>query len=121
MGIGISSRIFDVAGARYFADNELDRHQVLSVQAVKRRASRTATLDGGATVYDAGYAVADRDAEIRYRSPDVDVIEYFRHICTTYNVIALTTPEGAFEVVPESFRMEKSDLVLSILFLHKLS
>lgn len=98
--IGISSRIFDLQGARFFKRRELDGKDYNQIFRWGRRMSRTATLDGGVSVYDTGYAPGDRTMNIRVPEAAQDVIDFMSYITKTYSEIAVTTRESAFVGVP---------------------
>lgn len=98
--IGLSARVYDLNGARVFKDEELDAKYQNSNMDIKRRMSRTATLDGGVSVYDTGYAVGDRDITVRVPNAPKEVIDFMAYLVQTYNEITVTTDESAFVGVP---------------------
>lgn len=98
--IGVSTRIFDLNGARVFRADEIDAKYELTNTDVQRRMSRTATLDGGVAVYDTGYAPGDRDITIRVLNATKDVIDFMLYLVQTYSEILVTTAESAFVGVP---------------------
>lgn len=100
-GIGISSTIFDTSGARYVDGGELSASEALKNNMRERRSTRTATLDGGVSVYDAGYAAGDRDMEVRIPDPARELVDFFFYMVETYNLVMITTEDGAFFGVPE--------------------
>lgn len=98
--IGISTRIFDLNGARIFRDDELDQQYVCTNRDLQRRMTRTATLDGGVSIYDTGYAVGDRDITVRVPNASKEIIDFLAYLVQTYNEITVTTDESAFIGVP---------------------
>ena len=100
-GIGIASTIFDTSGNLYIEGSSLDPADTLKNNSRERRFSRTATLDGGVSVYDTGYAPGDRDMSVKVSAPAKDIPEFFFYICETYNLILIMTEDGAFTGVPE--------------------
>ena len=98
--IGISTRIFDLNGARILRDDEIDQKYVCTNTDLQRRMSRTATLDGGVSIYDTGYAVGDRDITVRVSNASKEVVVFMAYLTKTYNEIVVTTNESAFIGVP---------------------
>ena len=100
-GIGISATIFDTSGALYVDGSGLAASEALKNNARERRATRTATLDGGVSVYDTGYSAGDRDMEVRVPAPSRELIDFFFYMVETYNLIMITTEDGAYYGVPQ--------------------
>jgi hypothetical protein len=100
-GIGISSTIFDTAGALYLDGKDLSASEMLANTSRSRRVTRTATLDGGVSVYDAGYAPGDRNMTVKVPDPSRAISDYLLYIAETYNEILITTEDGAYTGVPE--------------------
>lgn len=100
-GIGISAIIFDTFGALYVDGGELSASEALKNNMRERRSTRTATLDGGVSVYDTGYAAGDRDMEIRIPTPTREMIDFFFYMVETYNLIMITMEDGAYYGVPQ--------------------
>ncbi|MEN6375577.1 MAG: hypothetical protein ABFD75_12485 [Smithella sp.] len=98
--IGVSTRIYDLNGARIFRDDEIDQKYICTNTDLQRRMSRTATLDGGVSVYDTGYAVGDRDITLRVPNAPKETIDFLTYLVKTYNEITVTTSESAFIGVP---------------------
>lgn len=98
--IGISTNIFDLAGARIFRGAELDQRKANENLRRERRISRTATLDGGVSVYDTGYSAGDRDLTIRVPGASRAIVDFMAYLVATYSEITVTTEESAFLGVP---------------------
>ena len=91
--VGISSIAFDPDGAR--ALPVYNDPAVLRQGA--RRATRTATLDGGCVVYDTGYADTDRSITIE---TDGSYMDWITYMVRTYRLVRLSTEDGVFLAVP---------------------
>ena len=100
-GIGISATIFDTSGAMYVDGGALAASEALKNNMRERRATRTATLDGGVSVYDTGYAPGDRDMEVRVSAPERELVDFFFYMVETYNLIMITMEDGAYYGVPQ--------------------
>lgn len=115
--IGISSSVFDPAGARYFRRQELDAGKLNETYRRDRRVSRTATLDGGVSVYDTGYAAGDRDMIVKIPGASRDIADYMAHVVKTYTSIIVSTSESVFLGVPATFYVDadgSANLVINI-------
>jgi hypothetical protein len=100
--IGISTYDFDLGGARML---RLVPDAMEQNYTGMRRASRTRTLDGGAVVYDAGFAEADLTWNISVVVTSVYVVRYLEYLVRLYNSIRICTDDGVFSAVPASWRM----------------
>jgi hypothetical protein len=98
--IGVSTTVYDAVGARIFRSIELDRQKTNENLRRERRISRTATLDGGVSIYDTGYAAGDRDMTIRVPGASRTIMDWMLYIVKTYAEITVTTSESAFLAVP---------------------
>ncbi len=117
--IGISTQNYDLIGARIFRRTDIETE--LSNSAGKRRLSRTATLDGGASIYDTGYTDSDRDMTVIEPGAEIDAIEFARYIVETYGLINVASRDGFYLGVPESYRMDGGNLEMKILITERLS
>ena len=104
--IGISTPIFDLQGSRYFRRTELDCQQLNQNNRRDRRVSRTATLDGGVSINDNGYAPGDRDITIKVPNASKVISDYLAYIAETYSQIIISTEESVFLGVPASFYVD---------------
>lgn len=107
-GIGISTLVADLDGHRYFRGEDLDAGVLLKNDQRARRTSRTATLDGGVSVYDTGYAVGDRDINLRVPNASPEVAAFLAYIVESYGEIKVMTEEGAFLGVPSQYGKDDS-------------
>lgn len=94
--IAISSITYDPFGSRILPV----LRDVTALRAGARRATRTATLDGGCVVYDTGYAVADRRHDV-----DLDAahLAFIEHIVQTYRLVHVSTTDGFFVAIPTRY------------------
>lgn len=105
--IAISTFTFDLNGAH------MVRHigEIDALGESTRRATRTATLDGGALVYDTGFSASDRDIELtangRHRA-------FFDRIVRTYRLVRVCTVDGVFSAIPARFRMNGRDATITL-------
>lgn len=64
--------------------------------ALERRVSRTATLDGGVSLYDSGHAAGDMTIEATALSIDADQESVLKYLIRTYALVAVTVRGGCF-------------------------
>jgi hypothetical protein len=116
--IGLSTYTYDVLGARtlYMEPDARER-----ANAGARRATRTKTLDGGAVVYDAGFAVADQTLTIRVRESAAGVGYFFALLVKTYNLIKISTADGVFSAVPARWSVKDGIAQLEALVMEQLA
>jgi len=80
----------------------------------RRRASRTATLDGGSVAQDFGYSHADRTMYIRFLSTQA-VDASLKYLVEQYALLQVSADGGVFTAIPEyKFGPETSTLTLEI-------
>lgn len=104
-GIGLSTEIFDLDGALYIYDRQLDQAMGEKNKERSRRVSRTACLDGSVAVYDSGYADGDRTINVRVPKAPSEIVSFLEYIIETYGTIRVMCFEGAFKAVPNRFTM----------------
>lgn len=80
--------------------------------AVSRRVSRVATLDGGVAIYDGGYSIADREFSWRVRT-DSDTADTVLGWVTTQPILHMTMRDLALAVVPRAGRYQGDVLTIS--------
>ena len=98
--IGISTKIYDLQGARYFRQAELDIKKSNENNRRDRRVSRTATLAGGVFIYDTGYAPGDRDITVKVPAASGAVAAFLAYLVKNYSEIIISTAEAVFLGVP---------------------
>jgi hypothetical protein len=86
----------------------------------QRRASVTATLDGGVSVYDTGYSVADRTIRLRVRDATRGQIGAISYLIELYPRLIVSTRAGCFWALCE-YSTNQRTLSISMRFLEQLS
>lgn len=117
--IGISTQTYDIIGAWLFMNTDHDND--MKNRSGGRRVSRTATLDGGATVYDAGYSDGDRTINAVENWASEAAVAFARYIVEHYTSVAVTTEDGAYKAVPSSYQLNNGNLRMELLITEKLS
>jgi hypothetical protein len=87
---------------------------------VTRRANRVLTLDGGVAVNDGGYSDGDLVFELEW-TPDVTIDTQVKRMVRLYPRAVLSTRDGVFEVVLESYRLNAESTFLRCLPVRRLS
>lgn len=80
-----------------------------------RRLSRVATLDGGATVLDGGYTLADKTIRLDLSSQSREVVDALRYLCAMYTKLLVLTEEGAFSAAPERVSISGQSISMTLL------
>jgi hypothetical protein len=111
--IGLSTPTYDPSG-----------HLVLPVQVsnpygATRRGAVTATLDGGVSVYDGGYSIADTTLSATLQSPTKAQLAALQYLIAYYPEINVCCESGAF-AARLSFALSKSTLTLSMRLIRRL-
>lgn len=84
--------------------------------ALSRRVTRTATLDGGASVNDAGYSPADRTVLLNLDpTTDADTVEAVRRLLRIYSTLLLSMRDGLFYAAPSTYRVTNGKATLTLL------
>lgn len=109
--IGLSTRLFNLAG--FWVLHPKPRAQ--DYRKLERRVSRTATLDGGASVVDLGYSDADRTFRFDFDGIEADTVEQIATAVKLYSEFVLCSDEGAFFVTPQLFDYRGGVLTLVLL------
>lgn len=118
--IGISTKTYDINGARLFT--ETDPGKDAANRSGSRRLTRRATLDGGASLCDLGYSHADRIITVVEPQASLESIEYARYICETYSLVIVSTEDGVYEAGPETHDVsDDGELTITLLVKQKLS
>lgn len=86
--IGISTPTLDIIG-----DIILNEHIDTDISRYSRRVNSVATLDGGVSVDDNGFADVDRPVKIVIKST-VAIMERLKYLLENYPVINLSTRRG---------------------------
>lgn len=83
------------------------------VDDIKRRVSRTATLDGGATTVDLGYSDSDRSFSIITK--DVLAATEIREKARTHSNFTLSVKSGFFRCTLEKITFSSGEAKISLL------
>jgi hypothetical protein len=86
----------------------------------RRRGSVTATLDGGVSVYDSGYSVADQTIKCQVNAPSKSLLEQLQYIVSHYGQIVVCCEAGAFLCIP-SLENTKNNAMLSFRLIRRLN
>jgi len=114
--ISIAARVFDLDGHIEFTPVPSNRDGERS-----RRVTRTATLDGGVSVSDRGFAYGDQTLVYRYKPESKEHDDRARRIVRLHATVTVATPEGVFEAAPRSLEINNDENVFSLLVIRKLS
>ena len=113
--IAVSTIHFDPQGTRIFRHISDQENRTGS-----RRVARTATLDGGCTIYDTGYTDADRTVTVRERQPSDDAINFAARMCRSAPQVRVSMEDGCYLGVPRDFQVKRGVLELNILITERL-
>jgi hypothetical protein len=86
----------------------------------QRRATVTATLDGGVSVYDTGYSVSDRNVKVQIKQATLDQINAIAYLIQLYPRLIVSTRAGCFSALVE-YAVNVRTLNISIRFIEALS
>jgi hypothetical protein len=111
--ISISSPTYDPNGALVLATRPINPYEA------SRRGNVTATLDGGVSVYDTGYSIADQTVRAQVKSPKKTALVALTYIVAHYAQIVFCCETGAFSAVP-SFSMNGDTLSLQFRLVRRL-
>jgi hypothetical protein len=117
--IGVSAQTYDLDGCRLFMQADLETEA--ANRTLSRRATRTATLDGGVVISDSGAAHGDRDITVVEPMASEEVVAWAAYIVENYELVTVTMRDGAFSGCPETFGINAGSLELKILVKEKLS
>lgn len=112
----IASSVFDPLG--YVA---LDVKPDSEIGTISRRITRTATLDGGATIEDNGYAPADATINLTVRLVSVEYENLLMRLVKLYPFLVLSTRYGAFLGAVDYFKPSGATGALRFLVTQQLS
>jgi len=88
---------------------------------IRRRVTRTATLDGAAALSDRGFSHADRTFVITYRPKSRDEEVRARRLVELHPRVTVSTAEGVFLAAPQNFEAGELEHRLSVLILELLT
>ena len=90
--IGISTITFDWDGSFILTNRDAN----LRLGSMGRRASKTATLDGGVYVYDTGLSQGDREFDVQLINPTKELVNKIKTLMANHSSFLIVIGEGAF-------------------------
>lgn len=108
--ISICSINFDIDGALY-----LQVAPENNLKEMKRRTSKTQTLDGGVVISDFGYGYADNDFQFTLTNPTPEQVEVLRFLFEFQTALTLSTASGFYIVSPSVLNDSGSEVQLTLL------
>ena len=106
--IGLSAQQFDPDGAGIL---RLTPESSTEIQTGQRRMTKTATLDGKASLYDTGYTLADESWRLVTPASD-RAVALVKHFCQNYQKINASTTHGMLEGSPQRWRLDGPNVIL---------
>lgn len=117
--IGISAKTFDLDGSKYLGLTDIYFGDS-GFRDVSRRSTRTATIDGGVSLYDTGYTAGDRTFLVVTEATAANV-DFFTRLTKNYSEILITTEEGALNAHPKGVRLRSGKVTLTLQILSEAS
>jgi hypothetical protein len=111
--ISLSAPTYDTVGALVLRARFANAYQG------ERRGSVTATLDGGVSVYDTGYSVADQTLSATMRNPTRAQLVTLQYLVAYYAEVVLTCATGAF-LARLDFSLSTNAVALNLRLLSRL-
>jgi len=111
--ISISAPTYDLNGNVIIVDDAQTKEPDL-----KRRVTRTATLDGASTISDMGYSDSDGVYNIKSNYVDVDKL---KNLIQNYSLLTLSTKNGVFSGVISKMNVSAMPVQITFLIEKKLS
>lgn len=112
--ISFNAPTYNPIGSIYFRQNPEDLYSAT------RRATVTATLDGGSSVYDTGYSVSDRTIKVQVKNATLDQVTAIAYLIELYPRLIVSTGAGCFEALCE-YSTRKNTLSITLRLLEELS
>ena len=113
----ISSLVFDVYGSLVIKRLNNDTR----LEEATRRITRTATLDGSASIYDGGYSAADRILVVGASPFTEAMLERAKYLMENYPRVIVTCIAGGFECSFETYSVDENSLTLRFLVIKDLT
>jgi len=79
----------------------------------QRRTTVTATLDGGVSVYDGGYSIADQTLNVTLKRPTKATLTTLQYLAAYYSQLTLCCESGAFSTAI-NFTLNGDSLILNL-------
>jgi len=114
--IGVASIIFDTEGTWIFRSK-----MSAEGESGNRRATRTATLDGGVAVSDLGYSEGDREISVKEEEAMTEAVAFAKRMCETYTLVTVVTESGAYYAVPYGWGYKDGMLTMKLQVTEKIS
>ena len=90
--IAVSTAVFELEGSFVIRNSDAR----IRLGSMSRRGAKTATLDGGVSVYDTGLSHGDRKWEISLTNPSASFIDKIKYLMEYHSSFRVMTREGAF-------------------------
>lgn len=104
--IGLSSPDYDVNGTAIVPARFRNAYQA------ERRGTVTATLDGGVSVYDGGYTIADHTMTAVTKMTSPDLVATLQYMISMYGQLIVTCESGCYRAVV-SFDVNNNSITLT--------
>lgn len=104
--IGLSAPDFDVNGSVVVPTRFQNPYHG------ERRGTVTATLDGGVSVYDGGFTVADQTLSAKLNSPSLALLQSLQYLVSLYGQLVVTCESGCYRAVV-AFSTSQNTLTLT--------
>lgn len=114
--IGLSAKTYDPIGSITVSSPTTPKELPLT-----RRTTRTATLDGGCSVYDGGCTPADSIVKISVKPAKTAIASTIRHIVESHTRVVIALPGGCYEASPESVEVTGDEVRATFLIVEELS
>lgn len=87
---------------------------------VTRRVSKSATLDGGASISNLGISIVDRTLKLKFQ-PTLSIYTFIKSLVYNNTYLVFSTGEGCFIGTVDSYTLVNGIATLSVLVTEKLS
>jgi len=88
---------------------------------ISRRVSRSATLDGGVVIGDAGSSEGDQTLTYRFKPISLEHDQRARRIVKYHPRVTVSNINGVFEAAPQSFESAPNENQITLLVIAKLT
>lgn len=118
MSIMLSLHPYEVASVEGFDFPLLPGTQITGQG---RRMTRTATLDGGVAIYNAGFAHGDRNAQVEVPVNSLEDVYQGRQLEEESPDVVFCHPEGVFRAMIQELDTTNQNMIFTLLITEKLS
>lgn len=105
--IGLAARVFDPEGALL-----LPWRDGTDTGSLRRRMTRTATLDGGVSVVNRGFTDADRTLSIAMEGAEPALVDKVKRMLRLHGSITVMLNDGAYTGAPREYDERRQTLVV---------